>query len=133
METFMHFWNAVNFRINGLLDVGFEVFTAVVMKSIIFWDMTPCSLLGFNRRFGGTYRLQLQGRRNRFSKPASSAEPISSTLKMEAICSFETSVETQRTTRRHIPEDYTLHCFILFAFRSKLNNTRTYSSCYIVY
>jgi hypothetical protein len=22
--------------------VGFEVFTAVVMKSIIFWDMTPC-------------------------------------------------------------------------------------------
>jgi hypothetical protein len=33
------------------------------------------------------------------------AEPNSSTLKMEAICSFETSVETQRTTRRHIPED----------------------------
>jgi branched-subunit amino acid transport protein len=24
--------------------VGFEVFTAVVMKSIIFWDVTPCSL-----------------------------------------------------------------------------------------
>jgi hypothetical protein len=23
--------------------VGFEVFTAVVLKSIIFWDMTPCS------------------------------------------------------------------------------------------
>jgi hypothetical protein len=23
----------------------FEVFTAVVMKSIIFWDMTPCSPL----------------------------------------------------------------------------------------
>jgi hypothetical protein len=25
--------------------VGFEVFTAVGMKSIIFWDMTPCSPL----------------------------------------------------------------------------------------
>jgi hypothetical protein len=37
------------------------------------------------------------------------AEPISSTLKMEAICSSKTSVETQRTTQRHIPEDYTLH------------------------
>jgi hypothetical protein len=37
------------------------------------------------------------------------AEPISSTLKMEAICSSETSVETQRTTQRHIPEDDTLH------------------------
>jgi hypothetical protein len=41
--------------------VGFEVFTAVVMKSIIFWDMTPCSLLSCTRRFGGTYRLHLQG------------------------------------------------------------------------
>jgi hypothetical protein len=51
--------------------VGFEVFTAVVMKSIIIWDMMPCSPLSFNRRFGGTYRLHLQGRRNRFSKPAS--------------------------------------------------------------
>jgi hypothetical protein len=28
--------------------------------------------------------------------------------KMEAICSSETSVQTQRTTRRHIPEDDTL-------------------------
>jgi hypothetical protein len=37
------------------------------------------------------------------------AEPISSILKMEAICSSETSAETQRTTRRHTPEDYTLH------------------------
>jgi hypothetical protein len=37
-----------------LLYVGFEVFTAVVMKSIIFWDMTLCSPLSFSRRFGGT-------------------------------------------------------------------------------
>jgi hypothetical protein len=29
----------------------------------------------------------------------------SSTMKMEAICSFETSVDFQRTTRRYIPED----------------------------
>jgi hypothetical protein len=36
------------------------------------------------------------------------AEPIASTLKMETISSSETSVETQRTTRRHIPEDGTL-------------------------
>jgi hypothetical protein len=37
------------------------------------------------------------------------AELVSSTLKMEAICSSETSVDTQRTTRRYIPEDGTLH------------------------
>jgi hypothetical protein len=30
--------------------------------------MTPCSPLGVNRRFGGTYRLHLQGRKNKFSK-----------------------------------------------------------------
>jgi hypothetical protein len=34
--------------------VEFEVSTAVGMKSIIFWDMTPCSPLNANRRFGGT-------------------------------------------------------------------------------
>jgi hypothetical protein len=28
---------------------------------------------------------------------------------MEAICSSETSVAAQQTTRRHIPEDDTLH------------------------
>jgi uncharacterized membrane protein YciS (DUF1049 family) len=30
-------------------------------------------------------------------------------LKMEAICSSETSIDVQRTTRRYIPEDGTLH------------------------
>jgi hypothetical protein len=38
------------------------------LLSIIFWDVTPCSLLKCNRRFGGTYRLHLQGRRKNFSK-----------------------------------------------------------------
>jgi hypothetical protein len=102
-------------------SVGFEVFTAVVMKTIIFWDMTLCSPMSFNRRFGGTYRLHLQGRRNRFSHLLVRwfVEPISSTLKMEAICSSETLVETQRTTRCHIPEDDTLQsasaCYLLHA------------------
>jgi hypothetical protein len=32
-----------------------------VMKNIIFWDMTSCSPLSFNRRFAGTYLLHLQG------------------------------------------------------------------------
>jgi hypothetical protein len=43
--------------------VGFEVLTAVVMKNIIFWDITPCNHLKVNRLFGGTYRLHLQGRK----------------------------------------------------------------------
>jgi hypothetical protein len=90
--------------------VGFEVFTAVVMKSIIFWDMMPCSPLSYNRRFGGTYRLHLQGLLATCLL-AGFAELISLTLKMEAICSSETSVVTQRTTRRHIPEDDTLQSY----------------------
>jgi hypothetical protein len=32
--------------------VGLEVLTAVVMKSILFWDRTPCSPLRINRCFG---------------------------------------------------------------------------------
>jgi hypothetical protein len=43
--------------------VGFEVLTAVVMKSTVFWDITPCNRLRVIRRFGGTYRLHHQGRR----------------------------------------------------------------------
>jgi hypothetical protein len=31
--------------------VGFEVLTAVVMKSYIFWDITPCSPFKVNQRF----------------------------------------------------------------------------------
>jgi hypothetical protein len=46
-----------------LTDVGFEVLTAVIMKSTIFCDITLCSPLNDNQRFGGTYRLHLQGRR----------------------------------------------------------------------
>jgi hypothetical protein len=43
--------------------VGFEVRTAEVMKSSVFWDITPRSPLKVNWRFGGTYRLHFQGRR----------------------------------------------------------------------
>jgi hypothetical protein len=42
-----------------LLDVGFEVFTALVMKSSIFWDITSCSMLKVNWYFGGTCGLHL--------------------------------------------------------------------------
>jgi hypothetical protein len=43
--------------------VGFEVFTAVMMKNAILWDMVPCGVI-INRCFGGTCHLRLQGRRN---------------------------------------------------------------------
>jgi hypothetical protein len=50
-------------RVNDIHFVGFEV-----MKSTILWDITQYSQLSVNRRFGGTYRLHLQGRKNKLSK-----------------------------------------------------------------
>jgi hypothetical protein len=44
--------------------VIFEVFTAVTMKNVVFWDVALCTWC-VNRRFGGTYRLHLQGRKIR--------------------------------------------------------------------
>jgi hypothetical protein len=43
--------------------VRFEVLTAVTMKNSVFWDVAPCRYF-VNRRFGGTYRLHLQGIKN---------------------------------------------------------------------
>jgi hypothetical protein len=43
--------------------LGFKVFTAMVMKSFFFWDVTPCRPFKVNRRFGGIFCLHLQGLR----------------------------------------------------------------------
>jgi hypothetical protein len=42
--------------------VTFEVFTPVTMKNAYFRDVAPCRSC-VNRRFGGTHRLHLQGRK----------------------------------------------------------------------
>jgi hypothetical protein len=102
-------------------ETGLQVPTAVVMKSTIFWDITPCSPLKVNRHFGGKYRLNLQGRKNKPSKKPAWNQVASrdcfhagfllglfSNLKMGGICSSEISLDFQRTTRRYIPEDITL-------------------------
>jgi hypothetical protein len=61
-----------------------QISELLIIKSTIFWDITPRTPLSVNRLFGGTYRLHLQGRKNK-------------------------SVDTQRTTRRYIPKDGTIH------------------------
>jgi hypothetical protein len=97
--------------------VRFEVLTAVVMKSIIFWDIMSCSPLKVNLRFGGTCHLHLQGwrvcqARNRhetgMKKSSAFRLAYSSTVKTEAICSSYTSLDYQRTARRYIRENKTL-------------------------
>jgi hypothetical protein len=79
------------------------------IKSTIFWDITPCSPLKVSKRFGGTYRPHLHGRR------------IS-----QARHQRERRWQAERYTR--IPEDSTLHnhsCENLKLIRShRVPNTR---------
>jgi hypothetical protein len=65
---------SADIRTEGLLNTNLdqgvrpEVLTAVVMKSTIFWVITLCKPLRVNRRFGGIYRLHLQGLKSKPSK-----------------------------------------------------------------
>jgi hypothetical protein len=45
-----------------LMHSFYSVCAKNVQKRSIFWDITLCSLLKVNRRFGGTHCLHLQGR-----------------------------------------------------------------------
>jgi hypothetical protein len=42
--------------------VRFEVFTAVIMKNAVFWDVAPRRSC-VSRHLGGAYRLHIQGRK----------------------------------------------------------------------
>jgi hypothetical protein len=81
---------------NRIWDVGFGVLTTVVMKTIIFWDITLCSPLKVNRLCLTPAFILV------------SCSGYSSALTMEAIYSYETSVDFQRTILPYIPEDSTL-------------------------
>jgi hypothetical protein len=76
------------------------------LKKAVFWDVGPCRSC-VNRRFSGTCFLHLLARAHAGSS-LSDILLFSPTLKMEAIRSSETSVNTI-STRHHIPEDCFLH------------------------
>jgi hypothetical protein len=78
--------------------VGCEVLTTVVVKSCIFWDIMLCIPLNETSPKAGSPAFRLV-----------SCVAYSSTLKMEATCSSETSVDFQQTTQCYIPEDRALH------------------------
>jgi hypothetical protein len=94
--------------------VGFEVLTAVVMKSTVFWNIMPYSPLNVNEvseeHITSIFRVEYAfvGFHLLCLPPAStlvSCSVYSLTLKIEAICSSETSVDIQQTTQNYIPED----------------------------
>jgi hypothetical protein len=53
-----------------------SVLTAVVKNSTAFRDITPCSPLKVNRRFGGKCRLRLKVRRKPSKKPTGSSSVL---------------------------------------------------------
>jgi hypothetical protein len=59
-----------------------------IQKSIIFWDMMPFRPLSFNWRFRGTYRLHLQGQRNKFSKNQQASRLHSYTFSLQSLFMF---------------------------------------------
>jgi hypothetical protein len=78
----------------------------VVMKSPVFWDITRCSPFKIHQSFGGTGCIHLA---THFMLVPFLA--YSSTLRVEATCSSEMSVDFQWTTLRYIAEDRTLEFY----------------------
>jgi hypothetical protein len=59
------------FRLTKICHVEFEVLMLVIMINTILWNVTPSSSLKFNRCFGVTCCLQLQGQEISQARPAS--------------------------------------------------------------
>jgi hypothetical protein len=100
--------------------VGFVVLTAVIMKSAIFWDITPCSPLKVNRRFRGTCRLHLQGRNRAVLAICFHAGFLLGLFfgSEDKSDTFLRNFEFERSTRRYIPAYSTLQCYFLILFRN---------------
>jgi hypothetical protein len=82
---------------------GFYLFFNI----IISWDATPCSPVEVHRRFGGTYCPHPQGAKvnQARSKLQATFLASSSTLKMEAVYYFDSSVNFYHARRHCISED----------------------------
>jgi hypothetical protein len=80
-------------------QLRFQVLTATNMEIRAFWDISPCSL-GVDRRFRGAYCLHRQGDEGWWL----------------ALRTSETSVYSNETTRRYIPEGSNLLPSQLFRF-----------------
>jgi hypothetical protein len=79
---------------------------------IVFTDKAPCSLVEADGRFKSGHCLQ---------HPA---------VTMEALCTFETSVNFYESTRRSIPENCNLRIFWKFIFGALLKFYTFYTTAY---
>jgi hypothetical protein len=79
-----------------MVNVRFQVLTAAGMKFKVFWDVAPCSHVEVDRRFRGGYWI--------YHNWDESSWIIF--LMMEAVRTYETSVNFNVTTQWYIPEYY---------------------------
>jgi hypothetical protein len=120
-----------------MMVVGFsivicEFLIEVVMKRSLFQDITLCSPLKINLRFGGTCHFHFQGPRIGQAKTRMTRAAVLSSFLLGIFFDIEggggrflrTSVDFQRMTRRYIPEDRT-HGFFIFTIQSAFH-TRLY-------
>lgn len=97
-----------------------KLLITVTMKSTIFYNVTPCSLVGVYRRLGGKHCLHLQCWRLRWTSKQQARcfllapSHLLLTLKIEVVCSSKMSVKFYKTTRRHVPKTSTLELGVLF-------------------
>jgi hypothetical protein len=80
--------------------VGFESSQAVAMKDAVMCDISSCSTFNINQRFAGTLPLNFK---------LLSCTAYTSTLNIETLGSFETSVDFQQIIRLYIQEVDTVH------------------------
>jgi hypothetical protein len=108
--------------------VRFEDHKAVTVKITVFWDLTLCSPVVY-RRSGGTYCFHLQclrvSKKQAARRARRSCLAHSSSLKMEAVSFFETSVYLYRTAKCHIEESSSIHSTVPDnIYRHFLNTTQ---------
>jgi hypothetical protein len=77
------------------------------MKNVVFWDVAPCGSCK-DRRFGGRYRLHLQGGKNQLNANVVPSSLTFPTLKMEVTRSSKSSFLTGLTWC-HIPQEGILY------------------------
>jgi hypothetical protein len=90
---------------NILHTSGNKLKFSILKQKAVLWDVIPCSL-------AATYQLLSSGKtviREEKRGYRGREEIKGTTLKKEAVCSSEKQVISCRITRRHIPEDSTLH------------------------